>query len=214
MFELVIGSKNFSSWSLRPWLGLTVAEIPFTETVISMHQPDWREQVHALAPNGKVPLLRDGELQVCESLAILEYAADKFPAAQLWPSDPAARAIARSVSSEMHAGFAHLREEMTMNILARKHVDPSDKARANIARIEQLWNECRARYGASGPFLFGAFSIADAMFAPVVTRFVTYQVQVSPATHAYMDAVLALPAMKKWEQGAREEAARGHGDYR
>jgi glutathione S-transferase len=212
MIELVIGSKNYSSWSLRPWLALTHAGIPFRETVISFHQPDWREQVHALSPNGKVPLLRDGELQLWESLAILEYVAERFPDARLWPDDPSARAVARSVSAEMHAAFANLREQCTMNIVARTTVALSEKTRAEIARIESLWADCRTRFG-GGDFLFGRFSVADAMFAPVVTRFVTYGISVTPATRAYMDHVLALPAMQQWIAGAQAEAARGEGDY-
>lgn len=214
MLELLIGSKNYSSWSLRPWLSLKHKEIPFKEVVISMHQATWREQARSRSPNGKVPMLQDGALQVPESLAILEYIAECFPAAQLWPKDLAARATARAVSAEMHSGFAHLRQEMSVNILARKNVVPSDKACADIARIEALWAECRTRFGAAGPFLFGEFSNADAMFAPVVTRFVTYEIPVSEATQAYMATILALPAMEAWIQGAQEEAARGEGGYR
>ena len=214
MLELLIGSKNYSSWSLRPWLALTQAEIPFREVVISMHQPTWREQTRVRSPNGKVPMLQDGPLQVAESLAILEYVAERSPQAELWPRDLNARAIARAVSAEMHAGFADLRQELAMNILLRKRVVPSDKAAANIARIETLWADCRGRYADAGPFLFGHFTIADAMFAPVVTRLVTYEIAVKDQTREYMDTVLGLPAMKSWEQGARDEAARGEGDYK
>lgn len=203
---IVLGSKSVSSWSLRPWLALKHTGRPFEEIVIPLRRPDTADRIRAHSPTGKVPALRHGPVTVWESLAICEYLAETFPDAGLWPEDAHARAVARAVSSEMHAGFVALRTNMPM-LLTERH--PGDgrtpEVEADIARITTLWRETRARFGTGGPFLFGRFSIADAMFAPVVTRFETYGVALDPAGRAYADAVLALPAMREWTEAARTE---------
>jgi glutathione S-transferase len=204
--HLVIGNKNYSSWSFRPWLAMKVAGIPFEETVISLEAADFKARVMAVSGAGKVPVLVDGETRVWESLAILEYLAEKFPAAALWPKDDSARAMARAVAAEMHAGFVSLRNLLPMNV--HRPVKPrplDDGSKTNVARIETLWRDCRARFGIGGPFLFGAFGAADAMYAPVVWRFHTYGVEVSEASRAYMRAVMALPAWSEWRDAARRE---------
>ena len=204
--HLIIANKNYSSWSFRPWLAMKVAGIPFEETVISLEAPDFKSRVTALSGAGKVPLLLDGETRVWESLAILEYLADKFQSASLWPADAQVRAHARAVASEMHAGFPSLRRELPMNV--RRPVRPrslGEDAAADVARIDDIWSECRARFGAGGPFLFGAFGAADAMYAPVVWRFHTYAVEVSAAARGYMRAFEALPAWSEWRDAARRE---------
>ena len=204
--KLIIGNKNYSSWSMRPWIGLKEAGIPFEEEVISLYVEGSKELILQRSPAGKVPILIDGEVRVWESLAILEYAADKFPGFGLWPEDIAARAHARAISTEMHGGFAALRNECGMVLWrppAAKALSPD--ARANIARIQDIWSDCRARYGAGGPFLFGKFSAADAMYAPVVARFQTYAIDVSPQVAAYMRAMIALPAWQEWRRAALRE---------
>jgi glutathione S-transferase len=204
--HLLLGNKNYSSWSLRPWLAMKVAGIPFEETVISLEAPDFKERVTAVSHAGKVPVLIDGDLHVWESLAILEYLAEKFPPAGLWPADPVARARARAVASEMHAGFLPLRRHLPMNVSRPVKPRPLDDGAARDAgRIDAIWNECRSGFGAAGAFLFGAFGAADAMFAPVVSRFRTYAVAVSDVGRAYMDAVMALPAWQDWRAAARRE---------
>jgi glutathione S-transferase len=204
--KLIIGNKNYSSWSFRPWIGLKAAGIAFDEEVIPLYAEGSKEQILAHSPAGKVPVLIDGATHVWESLAILEYAAEKFPDAHLWPSDRAARAHARAISTEMHAGFAALRNECGMAMWrppARK--DLSDDAKANIARIQALWTDARTRFGAGGPFLFGRFSAADAMYAPVVSRFETYAIDVTAPVKAYMQAMIALPAWQEWRRAALRE---------
>ena len=199
---LVIGNKNYSSWSLRPWIAMTAAGIPFAEKLVPFETPEF---ARAAGPAAKVPLLIDGDIRVWESLAILEYLAEKFPAAQLWPADAAARAHARAIASEMHAGFGGLRDHLPVNF-ARKVMKRAltPQAAADAARIEAMWAECHARYG--GPFLFGKiFGAADAMYAPVVSRFLTYDVDVMAQTRAYMDAVTALPAWAQWRDAAVAE---------
>jgi glutathione S-transferase len=204
--KLVIGNKNYSSWSMRPWIGLRGAGIPFDEEVISLYVEGSREQILKHSPAGKVPILIDGDIHVWESLAILEYAAEKFPDAGLWPADTAARAHARAISTEMHAGFAALRNECGMNLWRPpQKIALSADAQANIARIQAMWTDCRARFGAGGPFLFGRFTIADAMYAPVVGRFITYAIDVSPVVSTYMAAVTASPAWREWRRGAFAE---------
>jgi glutathione S-transferase len=202
--KLVVGNKNYSSWSLRPWVAMKVVGIPFTEHRIPLYGPGSKEQILVYSPAGKVPCLVDGDLRVWDSLSICEYLAEKHPG--LWPRDPAARAVARSVSAEMHSGFQNLRAQMSMNIRKRY----PDKGRTpeslvDVARILSMWSGCRAKYGVGGPFLFGAFSIADAMFAPVVLRFRTYEVELPADCRAYADAMLALPAMQEWISAAVSE---------
>jgi len=204
--RLIIGNKNYSSWSLRPWIAMKAAGIAFEETVISLEASDFKAQIIVLSGAGKVPVLLDGDVRVWESLAILEYLAEKFPDAGLWPAQEHARAHARAVAAEMHAGFLPLRRDLPMNV--RRPVKPrplDDGARADAARIETIWTECRAQFGAGGPFLYGRFGAADAMYAPVVWRFHTYAVEVNAATRAYMDAVLALPASREWYEAGRRE---------
>jgi len=204
--KLIIGNKNYSSWSFRPWIAMKVAGIAFEEEVISLDAKDFKARVSKVSGTGKVPALADGAVEIWESLAILEYLAEKFPQARLWPADPAARAHARAVAAEMHAGFVPLRRHLPMNmwrpVLAREL--PPD-VQANVRRIEAMWTDCRTRFGGGSAFLFGAFGAADAMYAPVVSRFHTYGVAVSPIARGYMDAVMALPAWSEWRDAARRE---------
>jgi glutathione S-transferase len=203
---LLIGNKNYSSWSLRPWLAMKVAGIPFREELIPLDAPDFKARVGKVSGTGKVPALIDGDVHVWESLAILEHLAERFPHARLWPADPAARGHARALAAEMHAGFAALRRECPMNM--RRPVKPrelSDEAAADIRRIEALWTDCRARFGREGAFLCGAFGAADAMYAPVVSRLHTYAVALAPVARDYMTAVMALPAFEEWRAAAAAE---------
>jgi len=204
--RLIIGNKNYSSWSFRPWLAMKAAGIPFEEKLISLDAPDFKSQVMPLSAAGRVPVLVDGETRVWESLAILEYLAEKYPAAGLWPEQAPARAHARAIASEMHAGFGALRRQLPMNI--RRPVLPralDAEAAEDVARIDAIWNECRVRFGAGGPFLYGSFGAADAMYAPVVWRFHTYAVEVSAIAKAYMRALAALAAWSEWREAARRE---------
>ena len=205
--KLVIGNKNYSSWSMRPWLALRANNIAFEEIFIPLYTGDAdKQRILDVTPSGKVPALVDGDITVWDSLAIIEYLAERFPEKHLWPQDRADRAHARSISAEMHSGFAAIRNECGMNLHRPVGaIELSADARANIARIQQIWIECRARYGASGPFLFGAFSGADAMFAPVVHRFRTYAIEVAPAVLDYMNAMMALPAFQEWTRAGLAE---------
>lgn len=196
-FTLVIGTKRYSTWSLRPWLALREVGADFEEIEITLRQPDTKARIREHSPSGKVPLLKHGDLLIWDSLAICEYLAELFPA--LWPADRAARAMARAVSAEMHSGFQSLRQTMPMDFHASTPMtDIPPEVQADIDRITALWSDCRARFGAEGPFLFGKFSIADAMFAPVVSRFTTYDVPVDTICAAYMAAVWSLPGMGEW----------------
>jgi glutathione S-transferase len=206
--KLIVGNKNYSSWSMRPWIAMKATNIPFEETVISLDAPSFKQVVGPVSGTGKVPVLIDGDVHVWESLAILEYLAEKFPNAGLWPADGAARAFARAVSNEMHAGFVPLRKHMPMNMwrpVIKRELTP--EVSANVQRIELMWSECRMRYGSKSgePFLFGGFGAADAMYAPVVARLHTYGVDVAATTKAYMDAVMALPAWREWHAAALKE---------
>jgi glutathione S-transferase len=208
--KLIIGNKNYSSWSFRPWIAMKVAGIAFEETVISLDAEDFKAHVGTLSGTGKVPVLIDNDVRVWESLAILEYLAEKFPNAGLWPADAAARAHARAIANEMHAGFLPLRRLLPMNMwrpVIKRELTP--EAAANVARIEAIWNECRAQFGQkankAGPFLFGRFGAADAMYAPVVARLHTYAVAVGAGTRAHMNAVMALPAWAEWHAAALKE---------
>jgi glutathione S-transferase len=196
--RLVIGNKNYSSWSLRPWIAMKVLALPFEEEVIFLDKPDTQQRILRHNPAGRVPCLIDGALVVWDSLAILEYLAEKQP--KLWPADAAARARARSVAAEMHSGFPALRNAMSMNVRKRyPGRGRNAEVDAEIARIEAIWKD------AEGPFLFGAFCAADAMYAPVVLRLRTYEPPVGAATRTYMDAMLALPAMREWIAAAERE---------
>lgn len=204
--HLIIGNKNYSSWSMRPWLAMKVAGIPFAETVIPLDSPEFRERVGRHSGTGKVPVLIDGDVEVWESMAILECLAEKYPSAGLWPGDAKPRAHARAVANEMHAGFLPLRRHLPMNIwrpVIKRELTP--EAAENVRRVDAMWSDCRARFGAGGPFLFGRFTAADAMYAPVVSRFLTYAVEVGPAARAYMQAVAALPAWAEWTAAAVQE---------
>jgi glutathione S-transferase len=197
--KLVIGNKNYSSWSMRPWLALRANDIPFDEVLIPLYtdNPADKDRILSFSRAGKVPTLVDGDVTIWDSLAIIEYLAEKFPEKALWPADPASRAHARSISAEMHSGFVALRNECGMNIHRKVGaIALSDDARANVARIQQIWSECHRRYG--GPFLFGAFGAADAMYAPVVHRFRTYAIEITPDARHYFDAMMAQPAFQQW----------------
>src|ERR1700712_3522341 len=175
---LVIGNKNYSSWSMRPWLAVRASNIPFDEVFIPLYSGDAdKQRILSFTRSGKVPALVDGDITVWDSLAIIEYLAERFPDARLWPEHPGRRAHARSISAEMHSGFAALRNECGMNLHRPvRAIALSSEARADIARVQQIWSECRERYGKLGPYLFGALSVADAMYAPVVHRFRTYAI--------------------------------------
>ena len=198
--QLVIGNKNYSSWSMRPWLALRANHIAFDEVFIPLYTgDDDKKRILSFTHSGKVPALIDGDVTIWDSLAIIEYLAEGFPEARLWPEDRARRAHARSISAEMHSGFVALRTECGMNLHRPVGaITLSADAHANIARIQQIWVECRERYGKFGPFLFGAFGGADAMFAPVVHRFRTYAIPVAPEAQDYMNTVMSLPAFQEW----------------
>lgn len=203
---IYLGNKNYSSWSLRPWLALKRTTVDFDEVVIPLYQPGSRETILKYSPSGRLPALRHGDVVVWDSLAICEYLAESFPTFGLWPKDAAARAVARSVSAEMHSGFAALRQQFPMNIRSSfpgRGVTP--EAQADINRVMSIWRDCRTRFGAGGDFLFGPFTIADAMFAPVVTRFRTYKIELEREADAYCETILALPAMQEWAAAAKNE---------
>jgi glutathione S-transferase len=205
--KLVIGNKNYSSWSMRPWLALRANDIAFDEVFIPLYTGEAdKARILNFTHSGKVPALIDGDVTVWDSLAIIEYAAERFPEARLWPEDRARRAYARSISAEMHSGFAALRNECGMNLHRPVGaIKLSADARANAARIQQIWIECRERHGKLGPFLFGAFGAADAMFAPVVHRFRTYAIEVAPEVQAYMDTMMSQPAFQEWTRAGLAE---------
>ena len=204
MPTLVIANKCYSSWSLRPWLLMKQLGIPFDEIVIPLDLPDTKAKVLKHSPAGKVPILIDGDVTVWESIAIMEYIGDAF--APVWPSDRDARAMARSVAAEMHAGFSALRSACPMN-LGRKFAqkDRGEAVARDVARFSEIVRQARERFGAGGPFLFGAFSAADAMYAPLVTRLNTYSIAIDATTRAYVDAILALPAFQEWRSAALKE---------
>ena len=205
-FQLFIGNKCFSSWSLRPWVALKHLGIAFDETLVRLRTPETAANLAKISPTGQVPvLIHDGRI-VWETLAILEYLADVFPEAGLWPADIGARALARSVATEMHSGFREVRYGWPMNLRRPRAYKPLDaEGEKQRARIEGIWRECREKHGQGGPFLFGNFTAADAMYAPVVTRFDTYGGDLAPDTRAYVDAVLATSAMQEWYAGAAAE---------
>jgi len=208
--ELLIGNKNYSSWSLRPWLALKASGLPFRERLVPLYQDGSKAALLQFSPAGKAPALRDGALVIPESLAICEYVAELAPDATLWPRAREARAVARAVACEMHAGFFALRMTMQMNIRARARtpIVPTAEAAADVARVQALVEGCRQRFGAGGPFLFGGFGIADAMLAPVATRFRTYRVPLSPVAQAWCDAIFGYPAFREWEAAAISEVER------
>ena len=203
---LILGNKNYSSWSLRPWIAMRQAGIDFAEEVIPLYEPGSRERILKYSAAGKVPILLDGDMAIWESLAIIEHIAEKFPTAGLWPQEPAARAHARAISAEMHAGFAALRNHCPMNMRrTAKARALTPEVEEDIKRIEAIWADSRARFGRSGPFLLGVFSAADAMYAPVVSRFSSYAIPVGAPARDYMGAMMALPAWKEWAAAAAAE---------
>jgi glutathione S-transferase len=211
-YTLTIGSKNTSSWSLRPWLVLKMAKLPFEEVLIPLRRPETKDAINTNSPSGKVPVLEieeSGQTQtVWDSLAICETLAERHPDAPLWPRDAGPRAEARSVSAEMHSGFPDVRNVLPMEIAARHPTPPLDDAvQTQIARIVAIWESALSRHGQDGGFLFGPFTIADAFYAPVATRFETYGIHLPPVAQAYTKRILALSAMREWEQAAKAEAA-------
>jgi glutathione S-transferase len=204
---LYIGNKNYSSWSLRGWLMVKESGLAFDEVLIPLDEPNTRTELLRLSPSGRVPALRHGELTVWDSLAIGEYLAELCPQQQLWPADPARRAVARSIAAEMHSGFAALRDHLPMNIRSvfpNRGVTP--EVQADINRITSLWREQRRKVSEdAGPYLFGHFTIADAMFAPVVSRFRTYRIELDELCQSYADAVWAMPAYREWQEAAGHE---------
>jgi len=203
---LLIGNKNLSSWSLRPWLVLKHYGIHFAEDHVRLDVPDERATIATRTPAGWIPVLWHNDEPVWDSLAICEYLADMFPEYQMWPEDARARAVARSITAEMHSGFGHLRNEMEMRFAEEGlHVTPSEGCNLNILRIQSIWNDTRAAFGKDGPFLFGKFSIADAFYAPVVSRFRTYGVRSEGAAAEYVTTMWSLPSMQQWFKGAQAE---------
>jgi glutathione S-transferase len=203
-YQLVIGTKTWSSWSLRPWLLMRQFNLPFDEVMVTLRTPETASALLAHSPSGKVPALIDGTLTVWDSLAIVEYLADAHPEVAIWPRDRVTRALARCVSAEMHSGFQALRQNCPMDFNARglKPTDPAAIA-ADVARIQTIWTRCLAQSG--GPFLLGAFSAADAMYAPVVSRFVSYGIALPAPLAAYAPTIMALPAMAEWSRASAEE---------
>lgn len=205
-WTLTIGNKAYSSWSMRPWILMRHLGIPFAEEVVPLDQADTGTEIRRRSPAGRVPVLSADGTAVWESLAIIEFLAERFPDKGIWPADAEARATARALSSEMHAGFQRLRQVCPTNWRRpQRAIAIPDDVRREVHRIEAAWADARQRWGQGGPFLFGAFGAVDAMFAPVVNRFWTYAIPVTPATQAYMDAVTALPAWQAWTEEARAE---------
>ena len=216
-YSLIIGTKMWSSWSLRPWLLMREFGLSFDEITIPLRTDRTAARIAAYSPSGKIPALSDGNLTVWDSLAIAEYLADAHPELAIWPRDKAARAIARSVSAEMHSGFQALRQNCPMDFGGRGLIAADANAvTADVARILALWGTRCAAFGHGGPFLFGPFSAADAMYAPVVSRFVSYEAILhghagAASAQAYMAAVMALPAIIEWGQSARAEQENAQG---
>ena len=202
---LIIGNKNYSSWSLRPWLFLRKNEIEFREKILWLDEPGFKPAINPMGSGGKVPVLVESDTTLWDSLAIIETAIERYPCRYSWPDDPAQRAHARSISYEMHSSFAALRNECPMDIRATRHLELTDATLEDIERIEQIWAQALVMSGEQGRWLYGDFSAADAMFAPVVFRFQTYQVEVSPLLSAYMDYVLSDELLGLWISDAISE---------
>ncbi|MFZ9501489.1 MAG: glutathione S-transferase family protein [Beijerinckiaceae bacterium] len=210
---LIIANKAYSSWSLRPWLLMATMHIPFEETVVNIYDEPGKKKLRRLSPTGKAPVLTDGDVRVWESLAIMEYLHEKYPAKNIWPKNRAARAFARAISNEMHAGFVPLRQHCPTNFRRAPKLRPlTPEAAENVRRIEIIWAEARETFGSKKkPFLFGDFCAADAMFAPIVNRLHIYEAPVSPQTRDYMEAIMALPAWEAWHKDAAKEKWRHEG---
>ncbi len=206
--KLIIGNKNYSSWSLRPWLAMTAAGIPFEEELVLLDTPEFVERVRPYSPTLRVPILLDGEAVVWESIAIIEHIAERFPEAGIWPAEPVARARARAQATEMHGGFSGIRGAFPMNLWRPPAPHPvPEKAQRDLDAITAGWRTARERFGAGGDFLFGAFCAADAMYAPIATRIRTYGLPVDPVSAAYVEAIHAHPAFRAWYDAAIEETA-------
>ena len=204
--KLFIANTAYSSWSLRPWILLATFGIPFEEVLIPMYRPDSKKKMLKYAPTGKVPSLQDGDVSAYESISVIEYIAEKYPKKAIWPKNKVARAWARSLSAEMHAGFQGLRQHCPTNFRREmKERELTPQAADDVKRIEAAWAAARKKFGRGGPFLFGKFTAADAMFAPVVNRLHIYDVKVSKTSRAYMDAIMALPAWQAWIKDAHAE---------
>jgi len=209
MYTLIIANRNYSSWSLRAWLYLSESKLPFEEVRIPLFTRNWKEEIARYTPAGRVPVLLDDDVTVWDSLAIMEYLREQHPDAVGWPVSARARAHARSVSAEMHSGFLAIRDELPQNLRVRCTLDVdqlSVSCRAQIARIDELWTDCRQQYGTAGNWLFGDFSIADVMFAPVALRFVSYSIPVSEHSREFVEAVRGLDSVQHWIDGARAES--------
>jgi glutathione S-transferase len=205
-FILILANKNYSSWSMRAWLAAKQTGAAFDEIIIPLEQSTTASEIAAHSPSGRVPVLKRDRLVVWDSLAIGEYLAERYPSAGLWPAAEDARATARAVAAEMHAGFQALRTQLPMNARTVKCAGALiPEVEADIHRIATLWNDCRRRFGASGPFLFGAWSLADAFYAPVVFRFTTYRIGVDAVCQTYMEAVLETPMVAEWSAAAKAE---------
>ncbi|MEO8740337.1 MAG: glutathione S-transferase family protein [Casimicrobiaceae bacterium] len=211
MYTLYIGNKNFSSWSLRSWVLLRQAGIPFREQMVSLYAPNRSERIRAVSPNARVPCLCDGDTLVWDTLAIAEYLAERHPG--LWPAARAARAWARCAAAEMHSGFADLRNELSMDLRVREKLQPGAAAATDIARIDALWREGRSRFGGAGDFLCGGFGIVDAFWCPVAFRFQSYGITLAGPSLAYQQALLALPAMVEWGAAAAQEREGPDAEY-
>ncbi|MBS7540871.1 glutathione S-transferase family protein [Ancylobacter lacus] len=206
--KLIIGNKNYSSWSLRPWLALTAAGIPFEEELVLLDTPEFVERVRPYSPTLRVPILIDGDAVVWESIAIIEHIAERFPQAGIWPADPVARARARSQATEMHGGFSGIRSAFPMNLWRPVAPHPvPERAQRDLDAITAGWRTARERFGAGGDFLFGAFGGVDAMYAPIATRIRTYGLPVDPVSAAYVEAIHAHPAFRAWYDAALQETA-------
>ncbi len=203
--QLVIGNKNYSTWSLRPWLLLSAFDIPFEEIQVSLNSDGLSERLRQYSPSARVPVLIDDGIDVWDSLAICEYVSEQYLAGKGWPQDPIKRAQARTIVAEMHAGFSALRNELPMNIRAKRRVELSEQAQSDIQRVLSIWQHYRQQYQQDGDFLFGDFSIADSFYAPVVMRFATYGVELQGLATQYADTMRQLPALRSWIEGALTE---------
>ena len=206
--QLVIGNRNYSSWSLRAWLAARASGLEFDEVMVPLFTGNWRDEIARYGPSGRVPILIDGDVSVWDSLAIVDYLQRKSAHALRWPAESAARARAWSISAEMHSGFLAIRGELPQNLRRRAPIEPqqlSADCRAQIARVDALWRDTLTQFGGKGPWLFGDFGVPDVMFAPVALRFVSYGIEVSEPSQSFIDAVLAHEGVREWIDGARAE---------